>query len=300
MLPQTPATGYKLFALSMTIFAIGDGIGNIAIKAGFNPPLLNVLRYALLAILILAYSIYTGKGKEILLAENKKILILRGCFQGFGTVLYFSAFQFIPLSMAASIFFCAPIVLLALSPFVLGEKVGLRQWFTVFLGFSGMFCIINPLALDYSTIFNDTSFLGFGFALLGMLSFMSVQLLTKKASSNTSTHSLLFWGNAISCCVSTLFTLFFLPDSETITASSLLAIVFMSLFALLGQILFVTPYKYVSASDLAPLNYLQLAVTIIIGIFFFGERPPLLAYLGMVFIITAGTLQGFFASRGIK
>ncbi len=300
MLPQTPATGYKLFALSMTIFAIGDGIGNIAIKAGFSPPLLNVLRYALLAILILGYTFYSGKAKEVFFTDNKKTLILRGCFQGFGTILYFSAFQFIPLSMAASIFFCAPIALLAVSPFVLDEKVGLRQWFTVLLGFSGMFCIINPFALDYSTIFSDTSFIGFAFALTGMFSFMSVQLLTKKVSGKVSTTSLLFWGNAISCVVSSIFTLFFLPNSETITSSSLLAILFMSLFALLGQILFVTPYKYVRASDLAPLNYIQLAVTIIIGIFFFEERPPFLAYIGMAFIITAGTLQGFFASRGIK
>ncbi len=300
MLKDTPAKGYKFFALSMITFSIGDGIANIAIFAGVSSPFLNFLRYSLVSVILFFYVIINSKQSEILESPYKSLLLLRGATQGIATILYFAAMHFIPLSMAASIFFCAPIVLLAFSPILLKEKVGLRQWFTVLLGFTGMFCIINPFSLSSDTLFSNTSFIGYILAFLGMFTYMLSQILTKKVSGKTPLYVLLFYGN-ISALFVCIFSFFFVDTNYDLITPYILSVIFLaSMTTFLGQFLFVIPYRYVKASDLAPLTYVQLVSTIFIGIIFFNERPPLLAIMGMVLIILAGTLQGIFAGRGIK
>ncbi len=294
------AYGYKVFSLSMTLFAIGDGFGNFALLAGWSAPFLNMIRYGLIFLALFSFAAVRSQLHDILSPQYVPTLILRGIFQGLGAVLYFSGMHFMPLSMASSIFFCAPLALLAVSPSILGEQISLRQWFTVLLGFVGMVCIVNPFSLDYSSLLSDKTFLGFFFSFAGMICHMGTQVVTKKVSHKVSTLKTVCWGNLISCLVALIATFSLSLQPEKFEFSLLFITCIMAAFALSAQISFVIPYKYVRASDLAPLNYLQLVVTIIIGIFFFGEKPPLLAFLGMFLIVCAGTLQGLYAKKGVS
>ncbi len=300
MLPNTPATGYKIFALSMLTMAVSDVIAGVLVKTGFSSPLLNVFRYTFLTIFPLLIAIYNSQAKEIFQAKHKKLLLIRGACNSLAAIFYFASFIYIPFSMAASIFFCAPIAILAFSPWVLGERVTIRQWFTVLLGFAGMFMIINPFTIDFSSVASKDSLIGFAFALLAMFSFMVVQLLTKKSIKDVSSLSILFWGNLIAVFVSFIFSFIFQSDFSYVNTSNILSVLAISFLAFFAQLFLIIPFKYVKATDLAPLNYLQLAISVIIAIIFLGERPPMLAFIGMVFIFCAGTLQGFFASRGIE
>ncbi len=228
------------------------------------------------------------------------MIMLRGLFQSCAAIFYYSAFKYIPFSMASSIFFCSPIAILAFSSLILGEKVTLRQWFTVIVGFTGMFLIINPLTIDFSSVDSQDSLIGFALGILAMFSYMFVQIFTKKVVGKDSTLAILFWSNLISIFICSIVSFLFNADLTYITLPNLSLIGALSVLALLAQFLFVLPFKYVRASDLAPLNYMQLATTIVIATAFMGERPPLLAFIGMILIFTAGTLQGIFASKNVQ
>lgn len=60
------------------------------------------------------------------------------------TYLFFLALKFLPIADALAIFFVQPLVVTALSPLILKEKVGPRRWAAVFVGFLGTLVIIRP------------------------------------------------------------------------------------------------------------------------------------------------------------
>ena len=69
---------------------------------------------------------------------------LRGFFLVLTTVLYFIAIRTMPLADGTSIMFLSPIVVTALSVPLLGEKVGMRRWIGVAVGFTGAVIIVRP------------------------------------------------------------------------------------------------------------------------------------------------------------
>jgi len=56
---------------------------------------------------------------------------------GMGHRVFYWAVRYIPLASTTSIYFLAPLVVTALSPLVLKERVDLRRWIAVVIGFLG-------------------------------------------------------------------------------------------------------------------------------------------------------------------
>jgi len=79
---------------------------------------------------------------------------LRGFFLVLTTVLYFVAIRTMPLADGTSIMFLSPIVVTALSVPLLGERVGMRRWIGVAVGFTGAIIIVRPGAgvIQYSAL----------------------------------------------------------------------------------------------------------------------------------------------------
>ena len=69
---------------------------------------------------------------------------LRAAFLIAATYTFFTALKYLPIADALAIFFVQPLVITALSPFALGEKVGARRWAAVAVGFAGTLIIIRP------------------------------------------------------------------------------------------------------------------------------------------------------------
>jgi len=88
------------------------------------------------------------------------------------TYFFFYAIRTLPLAEALSIYFVYPFFMTALAPWVLGEKVGLRRWSAVAVGFAGSLIIIRPGAAEVS--------LPVVFLLMGALTFAVYNLLTRK------------------------------------------------------------------------------------------------------------------------
>ncbi len=61
-----------------------------------------------------------------------------------GTVFFFMALHTLSIADTLAIYFVQPILITALSPLVLQEKVGVRRWIMVAIGFIGVMIIIRP------------------------------------------------------------------------------------------------------------------------------------------------------------
>src|SRR5882672_1599443 len=77
------------------------------------------------------------EGARSLVPQRPVIHIIRAAFLIAATGLFFWALKFQSIADTLAIFFVQPLVITVLSPFVLGEKVGMRRWLAVAVGFMG-------------------------------------------------------------------------------------------------------------------------------------------------------------------
>ena len=74
------------------------------------------------------------------------------------------------------------------------------------------------------------------------------------------------------------------------TAQQWLLIVLAGLFGVFGQLLMTYSYRYAEASMIAPLNYSNLIMAVILGYVFFDEIPSFSVWIGAPLVVGAGLI----------
>ena len=215
--------------------------------------------------------------KNLTWTTQPKLQILRGLTLFFANVLFFYSISIISMAKALTLAFVAPLITTALSPFILGEKVGFRRWSAVIVGFIGSLIVIRPGFIDFNLA---------SIAALGTGCFYGIYLIiTRKLhSSDSPLLTLLLTG-----VVGLVFGSFLVPVvwiNPTFNQWSLLAL--MGLFACLGHLFLILSLKYADASKLAPLGYFEIVTNIILGYYFFMDLPDKWTFLGLFVIISSG------------
>ena len=82
--------------------------------------------------------------KSLVWTKKPALQLIRGLIFVFYTYLFFYSISEISLPKALTLAFVAPICVTALSPFFLNEKVGVKRWTAVSLGFIGTLIVIRP------------------------------------------------------------------------------------------------------------------------------------------------------------
>ncbi|NBZ89076.1 DMT family transporter [Stagnihabitans tardus] len=209
-----------------------------------------------------------------LVPERPWLHTARACLLMAATFLFFSALKFLPIADALAIFFVQPLVLTALSPFVLGERVSLRRWIAVGVGFVGTLIIIRP----GMGAFNPGSLLalGSGTALALYL------LMTRKISGQAPAIVTTFQTNAIGGLIASALVGFVWVAP---TASQWGLFLALAVIANLGHWMIVKAYDHAEASLLAPLAYTEMVTSTIFGLLFFGDFPDGWTFAGVGILI---------------
>ena len=82
--------------------------------------------------------------KNLTWTEQPKLQLIRGLLLFCANILFFYSISIISLAKALTLAFIAPLIVTALSPFLLGEKVGYKRWAAVITGFIGSLIVIRP------------------------------------------------------------------------------------------------------------------------------------------------------------
>ena len=221
--------------------------------------------------------------RKSLIWTNKPLLqIIRGLFLVFSTYLFFYSISVISLPKALTLAFVAPLFVTALSPFFLKEKVGIRRWTAVFIGFMGTLIVIRPGFIEYNLA--TLAALGTGFCYGFYL------IITRKLStSDNPLLTLLFTG-----VVGVIILSFFMPSVWIIpTPNQWYLMAIIGLIASVAHFFIILSLKYADASKLAPLGYTEIITNVIISYYFFNELPDNWTYLGLFIIV----LSGIYVSR---
>ena len=220
--------------------------------------------------------------KSLVWTKKPVLQLIRGLIFVFSTYLFFYAISEISLPKALTLAFVAPICVTALSPFFLDEKVGLRRWAAVSLGFLGTLIVIRPGFIE----FNLATFAALG----NGICYGFYLIITRKLStSDNSLLTLLFSG-----VVGTIVISLFMPAvwiNPTPNQWFMMAVI--GFIASMAHLFIILSLKYADASKLAPLGYSEIITNILISYYFFNELPDNWTYLGLFIIV----LSGLYISR---
>ena len=246
-------------------------------------------------------------GYKHLLSKRLGLHLLRGFGIVVANLCFFTALVTIPLAETTAIFFIAPLLITALSVFLIGEKVGLRSWIAVFVGFLGVIVMFRP----------DLGFFNAAYLLplVAALVYSLVQIATRIMGEAEKASTMVFYIQLNHLFFSGLMGLIFgggnLADkSQPINYYLLRAwkipnwedfiiMIGIGLLGGLGAYFISNAYRISKAGIVAPFEYVAIPFAIFWSIIIFGDWPDIRSWLGIVLITGAGlyvvyseTIQG--------
>jgi len=271
------STGIALFLGALLAFACYDAFAK-AMVAHYPPTLVNLSRYtavSAMALVLLArhgdWAIWRQPHQRLLLARSLMLAIVATCFM--------TALVTMPLAEATAIYFTAPLVMVALSPWLLGEHVNRAQWAAVLAGFAGMLLIVRPGgALPLA---------GTLLMAVSAVCYALFQVLTRRLSGKVPAP-VQFTYMALVCLVVTNLPALLAPPQALPAWPQMLALLAGGALSGVAQLLLLAAFRRVGLATLAPLNYVQLLLAVLISSFWFQRPPDGWALAGIALIMAAG------------
>lgn len=216
-----------------------------------------------------------------------RLQLMRSAFLLVATVCFFGGLRYLPLAEASSITFMAPMIMVALSLPVLGERPTRARISASLVGFAGILILVRP---GSAALHPAVALL-----LIAAVSNALYQLYTRKLRDDNP-HTMLFY-SALVGAVGLTLVLPFLLEATTITWLDAGLLLLSGLFAGLGHGLMISAYSKAPAALLAPFTYLQVLWATLFGVVIFGQHPDALSALGMAVIVASGVALALWERR---
>lgn len=209
--------------------------------------------------------------------QSLKFQLLRSAFLLGATLCFFQSLNTLQVAEASAIMFSAPLIVTALAPFVLKEKVGIRRWISVLVGFAGAMIIIRPgsATADVSAFW----------ALGGAACYGCYQISTRALSSQDSVLTTLFYSALLGAIAMSFIAPFDFKSPEPFDWMLMAA---CGAFGTLGHFSMIKAFTQAEAAKVAPFTYSNLIWASIIGFALFGTLPDVWTYVGALVIVMSG------------
>ena len=220
-----------------------------------------------------------GEFKTFYKTSRPKLHAFRAITGTLAIIALFIALREIPLADVVSLTFGGPIFVTLGSIFFLSEKVGIKRWLAVLIGFFGMLLIVKP-AYEELNIY-------YIFPIIFCIFFACVALSIRSLSSTEPNYRIALYFSLLSMIVG-LLTLPFgwvMPNKF-----ELFLLIFTGLVGSVANILLTVSLRYAEASLVTPTKYLNLVFAILLGYFIWSEIPKLLTLVGAGLIIISSVI----------
>lgn len=270
-----PLLGIGLMVAATLFLPTKDGFAKML--GGYYSPLWLLWAQYLFMYAVLAPIIVRQHGWRVLWPRPIGAQFLRGLFIVGAVGFFYWSLRFIPLADATAVSFVGPIITTALSPWLLGEQVGIRRWTAVIVGFAGVMLILRP---DLGG-----ERLGYLIALGAGISAGLFYVMNRKLADTTPALVAVTYSAVIGLFIATLVLPFAwvpirLADGWIIGG--------FVVFSLIGQSLLVMSFNHGAASIIAPFIYGNILVATLFGFFVFEEFPKELTWVGIAIVVASG------------
>lgn len=287
--PASPARGMNTlrgvaFMVPTTIiFAAQDGFSK-ALADSHSAVFVTMWRYwafgAVCLFLLWRKGFRTG-----LTSGQPRLQIARGVLLALEICVAIAAFSLLGLAPSHAIFAFMPLLVVALSGPVLGEKIGWRRWAAVGVGMIGMMLIIRPGARELTP--------DIGVAVLAMVMFAAYQLMTRRVSRTDVAMTSFYYTGLFGALTMTLIGPWFWAPMSVVEMA-MMAVICVT--GMTGHFLLIKAFEAAEASAIQPFTYLQTVIASAIGVAIFGEVVSPWTILGGAIVIGAG-LFAFWRER---
>ena len=226
-------------------------------------------------------------GFAMLRSAAPGLQLLRSGLHCASALLMFSALTMVALTTATAINFSAPLIVTALAPLMLGERIGWHRAIAVAVGFAGALIVVRP---GYSGDGLATALL-----LVNALVGANIQILSRKLSAYdraiTSNTYMVMVGFLV--LTAPLPFVWRNPDNML----DLAVFVAIGIFGGIGHYFLVSAFEQAPATFVSPFNYLQIVGAAALGYLVFGHLPDLWTWVGAAIIAASGIFVLFSERR---
>ncbi len=231
-----------------------------------------------LGLLLGVFIIIVIKGRSVLRSSHPWLQVSRGAMAAVSATLFIVAVSYVPLADAIAVTFVAPFIVTLLGALILREKVGIRRWTAVIIGFIGTLIVIRP-GLG---VFHPAMFL----VLLAAAAFALRQILSRFLSGGDPVETTV----AYTAIVSVILLSLPLPLVWTTPewGMQVVLLITMALLAAFAETLVIMALEAAEAVIVAPVHYTILIWGMFYGWLIFYHLPDVWTLLGAAIIIATG------------
>lgn len=267
--------GILLILASVVLFAVSDAMAKLMRVGGLPAVEVAWLRY----IVFVAFAAAIAARGRVLLQRPRRLRlqVLRGLTLVGSAVLFVAGLGYLPIAEATAITYVAPGFVTALSILFLAEKVGIRRWASLAVGFLGALIVIRPGsgALAAAALFPVAS----------AFCWAATIVITRKMGAGDRTETTVLWSAVTGFLVLSALVPF---DFVVPTWPQLGIGLAHGVCSSIGQYLVILAYRQAAASLLAPFSYVQLLFTTTLGWLIFAAVPDRYTLLGAAVIMASG------------
>ena len=214
----------------------------------------------------------------------------RSFFGAIAMAAIFIGLRNLQLAEVTSLAFSGPIWVVIFSMIFLSEKIRIKRWVAVGLGFIGVLIISKPG-------FNNLNYY-YIFPIIFCIGFAGVSILIRKLTLAGETVWLIAFYFSVASGLGGLAT-FPLGDWIMPTKYDLVLLILVGLLGGIANLTLTQSYKLAEVTLTTPLKYLSLVFAIIFGFYFFNEVPSINTLLGSgLIVISSGII--FFRENQLK
>ena len=220
---------------------------------------------------------YRKNNHNFFKTNNPKLQITRSVLSIIESGFFVLSFRYLSLADAHSIASLTPVIVVALSAIILREKVDLKTWIAIFIGFIGVLVIMRPGL----SIFDPMSLIPLAAAF-----FLSLyQIVTRKVSEYDSSETSLFYTSVVGIILMSFLVPFFWQPMQSF---SYLLFLGVGIFFSLGIYFQIIALSFAKASVVQPFHYSLILWAIILGYIFYNDLPDLPTVIGAIIITLSG------------
>lgn len=283
------ALGVKYMLFASLMFAV---MGAVAKELSDSMSSVEVVFFRnVFGVILILISIYNKPLNQI--GGKVGLLIFRGMAGFIALLFFFYNIAQIPLGEAMTFSKTSTIFTAIFAYIFVKEKLGVKGWFGVFVGFVGILFITK---FDGSSL-DKTDYLGILCGVGAGLAYTSIRELRKFYDSRAIVLSFMTIGTIGPMILLIIGNFYVNPDLDFLFAKFVMPqaddwyyIVLLGVFATLAQIYMTKAYSNAKAGIIGTISYSNIAFSIILGIILGDSFPDIWISFGILLIVISGLL----------
>ena len=236
---------------------------------------------ALFGLIPIFFLIPKNRMKNFYKTKNIKLHFFRSFFGAIAMAAIFIGLRNLQLAEVTALAFSGPLWVVLFSMFFLSEKIRLKRWIAVGLGFIGVVIISKPG-------FDNLNFY-YIYPIIFCLGFAGVSIIIRKLTLAGEPVWLIAFYFSLVSGLGGLLTiplgLWKMPNTY-----DFMQLILIGLLGGIANLLLTQSYKLAEVTLTTPLKYLSLVIAIIFGFYFFEEIPSIHTLSGAAFIVVSSAI----------